>query len=186
MVDQLSSTLKQLNKENRKQALLISVGKARASKNFCKGTFPAVLADEWWYHWKVRPRDVVVLRRNGERTWQPYCQFSMNSGPDILKIVAPLLRQTSEEASQQEEEAKVMSLMLVSENVSSELRNTSKVEEVLEFAVAGNASVKMEFLQSQAKTSSTVTRIMLVMLGAGSLIWMVRRILKKRARSHLP
>ena len=63
MVDLLSSALKQLNKENRKQALLISVGKSRASKNFCKGSFPAVLADEWWSHWNVRARDVVVLRR---------------------------------------------------------------------------------------------------------------------------
>lgn len=172
MVDLLSSALKQLNKENRKQALLISVGKSRASKNFCKGSFPAVLADEWWSHWNVRARDVVVLRRNGERTWEQYCQFSMNGGPDISKIVAPLVRQTKDEA---------LLLTLVSENVSS-----SKVEEFLEFAVAGNASVKREFLQSQAKNSSTVTRIMLVMLGAGSLIWMVRRILKKRARSHLP
>lgn len=84
-----------LSASEKARALFVAVGKSSlASSNsaFCQGAFPAVTGDAWWAAWAAEQRDVVILRKVEQDSWEVYCKFSMNTySDDFGSVVKSLL-----------------------------------------------------------------------------------------------
>jgi len=80
MVSKMVTSYGSLSTARKTKALFTAVGIIDdQTTGFCKGTFPAIAPPAGWTSaWGISQRDVVVMYKGCDGTWQTYCKFSMN------------------------------------------------------------------------------------------------------------